>query len=235
MLFSELTEIRDDEPHGGALNMAIDETLFHGARTPLLRIYRWAHPAISFGYFGDLRAALRRWPGREPVRRWTGGGEVPHGGDLTYTLVVPRSHPFARVAAAESYRAIHEALAPLLRGAVIAELGGAGQSLACFENAARFDLLIGGRKVAGAAQRRTANGLLHQGSIQTTAGLDSLRTRLAQALGAQVSSRALLAGELHAAEALAAAKYSTDAWLRRFERSGAAREETIPCASEAAC
>ena len=38
----------------------------------------------------------------------------------------------------------------------------------CFVGAEREDLLIGGRKIAGAAQRRNRMGLLIQGSVQPT-------------------------------------------------------------------
>ena len=46
MLFEKMTEVLDPEPHGAALNMAIDEALLRTATEPLLRIYRWARPAF---------------------------------------------------------------------------------------------------------------------------------------------------------------------------------------------
>src|SRR4051812_17684515 len=134
MLFNELTEILDAEPHEAALNMALDEALLRGAGTPLLRVYRWASAAVSFGYFGKYSAVAARWPGRDLVRRWTGGGEVPHGSDCTYTLIVPRAHPFCRLNAAESYRIIHAQIAELL-DAELAETAMPAISGACFENA----------------------------------------------------------------------------------------------------
>src|SRR5258706_594076 len=164
MIFHDLTEVLDPEPHGAALNMAIDEALLRGARGPLLRVYRWRRAALSFGYFGKYSAVAARWPGRELVRRWTGGGEVAHGADCTYTLIVPRAHAFCRLSAVESYRVIHEHIAALL-GAAVAAVAEPKVSAVCFENAVRFDVVNGARKVAGAAQRRTAHGLLHQGSI----------------------------------------------------------------------
>jgi lipoate-protein ligase A len=43
----------------------------------------------------------------------------------------------------------------------------------CFAGAEQYDVLLGGRKIAGAAQRRTRDGLLIQGSIQNLpAGAD---------------------------------------------------------------
>lgn len=218
MPFAELLEVLDAEPHGAALNMAIDEVLLREATRPLLRVYRWAIPAVSFGYFQRIAEIEGRWPRRELVRRWTGGGVVPHGEDLTYTLIAPRGCPFFQRSPLEAYRAIHEAIAALL-GAASAQLAGASRekiSNACFENPARHDVMLSGEKVAGAAQRRTQLGLLHQGSIQLRPQRPELRESLAPALGQSVSRCELAAGTLAAAERLAQEKYATTAWLRRL-------------------
>ncbi len=216
MLFDELTEVLDPEPHAAALNMAIDEVLLRTAAGPLLRVYRWARPAVSFGYFGRHAEVASAWPDRELVRRWTGGGVVPHGEDVTYTLVVPRGCPFFKVHPAESYRAIHEIIAALLArdGApvALAPASAVKVSDACFENAARHDVLAGARKIAGAAQRRTRDGLLHQGSVQDQSR--AFAERLATSLAQRVSQRALAARDLADAAALAAAKYATPQWTR---------------------
>ena len=72
-----------------ALNMAIDELLLQSAQVPILRFYRWTEPSVSFGYFGRFEEAQAFAQERALVRRWTGGGIVPHGGDdLTYSLVI---------------------------------------------------------------------------------------------------------------------------------------------------
>jgi lipoate-protein ligase A len=215
-LFDRLLLLVDLEPHAAALNMALDEVLLHGAAaTALLRCYRWARAAVSFGYFGRCAEALAAWPEREAVRRWTGGGIVPHGEDFTYSLIVPRACSFFQMPAAESYRAIHERLAPLLPAAALATAPAAKISEACFENAVRHDLLRGASKIAGAAQRRGRAGLLHQGSIQLVALPGDFAERLASALGAEREARDLSPGELAAAAALAEVKYATAAWLRR--------------------
>ena len=216
MLFDELTEVLDPEPHAAALNMAIDEVLLRTARGPLLRVYRWARPAVSFGYFGRHAEVAAAWPDRELVRRWTGGGVVRHGADVTYTLVVPRGCAFFNVRPAESYRAIHEIIAALLAegGAPIALAPTTSTKVsdACLENAARHDVIAGARKIAGAAQRRTRDGLLHQGSIQDQPR--DFAKRLATALAQRVTQRALSAGELDEAATLAAAKYATPHWIQ---------------------
>ena len=220
MLFDELTEVRDPEPHDAALNMALDEVLLGRAAGPVLRVYRWARPAVSFGYFGKVADAEAAWPGREMVRRWTGGGIVPHGADVTYTLLVPRGCAFFRLGAEEAYRVIHERIAALLaaqgRAVRVAAVASAKVSDACFENPARYDLLADGGKIAGAAQRRTCAGLLHQGSVQGAVLPVDFGSRLAKAFASKVCGRPLAEEEIAEAGALSAAKYATDAWLRRL-------------------
>jgi lipoyl(octanoyl) transferase len=220
MLFDELTEVLDPEPHAAALNMALDEVLLGRAAGPLLRVYRWARPAVSFGYFGNVADVEAAWPGREMVRRWTGGGIVPHGEDVTYTLIVPRRCAFFRLGAEETYRAIHERIATLLaahgRAVRVAAAAQAKVSDACFENPARYDLLTDAGKIAGAAQRRTKAGLLHQGSIQGAALPADFGAQLAKAFADKVCGRLLALDEVEEARELSDAKYATDAWLRRL-------------------
>lgn len=219
MIFAALTEVLDPEPHNAALNMALDEVLLASCTAPLLRVYRWAQPAVSFGYFGKVADVEAAWPGREMVRRWTGGGIVPHGTDVTYTLIVPRGCAFARRAPEESYRAVHEHLAALLaaHGAEVRVTTIASNpiSAACFENPARYDILAAEGKVAGAAQRRTRAGLLHQGSIQSVARPAEVGAQLGKTFATMLTRRPLTPDELAAGSTLAAAKYATEAWLRR--------------------
>ncbi len=106
MLFEDMVEVIDEEPHGAALNMAIDEVLLRHAQMPLLRVYAWTQPALSFGYFGRVAEIVPDSSARETVRRWTGGGIVRHGSDLTYSVIVPRGHPFFRLRPLGSYAAI---------------------------------------------------------------------------------------------------------------------------------
>jgi len=219
MLFGEIAEIRDGTPHSAPLNMALDEVLLAHARAPLLRTYRWAREAVSFGYFGKFAPLAAAWPGREIVRRMTGGGVVPHGRDLTYSLIVPAAHAFAARSPRDVYRAVHETIGALLAGhgeatalAALPERAGSG---VCFESPAEFDLLARGKKIAGAALRRTKCGLLLQGSIQEIPGVELLRSRLAAAFGAKVLASEITSRQFSDAETLAAKKYATREWTMR--------------------
>lgn len=220
MIFEKILEVLDPEPHPAALNMAIDEVLLRRATGPLIRVYRWARSAVSLGYFdrfGALDAAHRE---RELVRRWTGGGVVVHGDDVTYSVIVPAGHEFARLGPDESYRRLHRCVAGAIEAAGVptrlAETASPKRSPGCFENPAAADVLAGERKIAGAAQRRTRWGLLHQGSIQGIALAADFAPRLACAFASEVVQQSLKSEELARAEGLAREKYATDAWLRRF-------------------
>jgi len=220
LIFESLDLIHDNEPHPAALNMAVDEILLHGLSRPLLRIYRWLRPSVSFGYFEKYELVEAAHPGLDPVRRWTGGGVVPHGNDLTYSLLVPAGSLFLQLSAADSYRAIHERIARAMsRAGFAVTMTGANDekiSQACFENPTRHDILFQGRKIAGAAQRRTKFGLLHQGSIQNVDLPPTFRECLAAEFSGQIIGRGLEQAEVDAARALAGAKYATDAWTRKF-------------------
>jgi lipoate-protein ligase A len=220
VLFGRLIEIHDPAPHPAALNMAVDEVLLGTAREPFLRLYRWERPAVSFGYFAKFAAVEAAWSGRELVRRMTGGGAVPHGDDLTYSLIVPAGHPFAERRAREIYREIHEVIANLLApSAVKPALAGASSAAGtgvCFESPVEFDVLADGKKIAGAAMKRTRSGLLIQGSVQRVSGLDRIRHRLAAALGAETAGQEISAATIAAAESLAKSKYGSPEWTARF-------------------
>ena len=141
---------------------------------------------------------------------------VPHGEDVTYTLIVPRAHSFFALGPLESYRAIHDAVARALGAASLTSVAAPKISDACFANAAKHDVMMAGRKVAGAAQRRTKFGLLHQGSIQPVEDAAGLTAALPGSFAAHIEEMGLNADVSAEAGQLATAKYATDEWLRRF-------------------
>jgi lipoyl(octanoyl) transferase len=214
VIFSALTLYIDQTPRAGPLNMALDEVLAREATTPLLRVYRWSDASVSFGYFGEYHAAAQRWPGRPLVRRWTGGGEVPHGEDFTYTLIVPRGDAFSRLPIRESYHRIHETLARVIPGTSLAESDTAA-SAACFARPVVADLMKDGAKIAGAAQRRGTFGLLHQGSLQGISWPANLAGQFAAALSGKWNEGGIDQGTINRASILAGEKYATDQWLYR--------------------
>jgi lipoate-protein ligase A len=228
-LFADLTIYHDETPHSAAMNMAIDEALLETAVVPSIRFYRWRSPVLSFGYFGKFSDVAICAAERDLVRRWTGGGIVFHGDDLTYSIVIPESDPVFDESSIAIYEKIHRALCAALvktgQRAVVA-VDPAGFSAAtrtavnasgynCFANPVRADVMMDGRKIAGAAQRRTRRGLLQQGSIQGFAMDTELAQRFAQALSANCSEFKITKAILNQAQEVAQQKYGTESWLRK--------------------
>jgi lipoyl(octanoyl) transferase len=209
----------DREPQSAALNMAVDEALLAEAAVPVLRFYRWRQPSISFGYFGLYADVADQSNERAIVRRWTGGGIVPHGDDLTYSVIIPASHPFFARSSPEIYAALHDAIRRALEAngvdAFLADSAAPKVSESCFANAVRADLMSAGQKIAGAAHRRSRAGLLHQGSIQQRDLPERFRSDFAQVLCEQYETTTLSPKLMERAAGIAAVKYGTIEWLRR--------------------
>ena len=156
----------------GAWNMAVDEMLLERAQdqaAACLRFYGWSEPTLSLGYF-QTYADRQEHPPSLPcaaVRRLTGGGAILHDAELTYSIVLPGSHPLA-ARRDELYQAVHgcliEALGQLGITARLCEAADKidrrppGQPFLCFQRRSPGDVLIGRTKVCGSAQRRRQRG-----------------------------------------------------------------------------
>lgn len=160
----------------GPTNMAVDEALAAlCGEAPTLRFYTWEAPTLSIGYAqrtDELDLAACRRSAVPIVRRPTGGRAVLHQHDLTYSVILPLRPPWTTCSVAESCRRINVCL---LRGLQMlgAEVGLARHPRQadgaltpfCLPAASRHEVLVGGKKVIGSAQRRCATALLQQGSI----------------------------------------------------------------------
>lgn len=170
-----------DQPLPGPVNMARDEALLEcvgrGESPPTLRFYAWSPATVSLGYFQSFSeyASLPPPAGNlAVVRRLTGGGAILHDQELTYSLTLPLNHSLLRAGGANAlYEHVHAAVAGLLRrhGITITRgpAGSGGCShrgpFFCFERHSCFDLIVGGAKIMGSAQRRTARAVLQHGSL----------------------------------------------------------------------
>lgn len=149
-----------DGPQEPALHMALDEVLAQevatGRRSPTLRIWEWATPAVVIGSFQSLRNEVdpdgARRHGVTVVRRISGGGAmfIEPGNTITYSLYAPDSLVHG-MTFAESYAFLDawvlEALADLGIRAWYQPLN---------------DITSDAGKIAGAAQKRLASGaVLH--------------------------------------------------------------------------
>lgn len=170
-------------PLSGAENMAIDEALLRSfdpaVSLPLVRLYGWNPPALSLGRFQKAAEVLDlercRSDGVAIVRRVTGGGVIYHADELTYSLVCAPGHIPATSSIKDSFRVLTGFLLAFYRAlgldaayAVDAASDGTrfGERTAfCFAGRESFDILAGGRKIGGNAQRRLKGVIFQHGSI----------------------------------------------------------------------
>ncbi len=99
--------------------MAVDEMLLEQAQdaeVACLRFYRWSKPTLSLGYFQTYNDRQKHLPSLAcaAVRRLTGGGAILHDAELTYSIVLPRTHPLA-AQRDKLYHAIHGCLIEALK------------------------------------------------------------------------------------------------------------------------
>ena len=220
--FEHLHVWMDPVNRPGPEAMAVDEWLLDHVRLPVLRIYGWLGDWGSLGYFGSLGDATASFPGVSWVRRWTGGGTVDHRADWTYTVVAPAGEPLADMRGDGSYRMIHAVLAAALtEEGITARLSSGDEETGasmCFENPVNHDLVgADGRKLAGAGQRRSRHGLLHQGSVAAFCDLETSRlrgTRLASGLAKHWKFKDFSPQEDRIAE-MVAARYAGSQWTNR--------------------
>lgn len=213
----------------------MDEALLGSAEVPTLRFYRWQNPAVTLGYFQRCKdLPLDSFGDSEIARRWTGGGLVDHRHDLPYSLIVPAQHWLSTLPATDSYRWIHQRLAQALRAtscvdAIAADVeprhpqASTQAAMACFSSAVAWDIsdAKSGRKLCGAAQRRSQRRLLHQGSVilddHCASDAGRWRSVFAERLApARWVDWSPAAATLEAAVRLADKKYRTSEWRKRF-------------------
>ncbi len=173
----------DTGPLDGPANMAVDEALlacFDPVRSrPVLRLYGWEPPALSVGRFqkaGQVIDLEKSNAARVPVvRRITGGGAVYHAGELTYAVVCAPHHIPRAASVKDSFRVLTSFLLRFYRQLGLdacyaidrfpAGMGLGERASVCFAGKESYDILIGGRKIGGNAQRRMKNIIFQHGSI----------------------------------------------------------------------
>ncbi|MBA2481712.1 MAG: lipoate--protein ligase family protein [Planctomycetes bacterium] len=228
----------------GASQMALDEALLDAARGPTLRIYRWAEPTVSLGYFQDHGSVVASLPVQDPprvVRRITGGGAIWHEHEVTYCLVANRGMAGVPADTRALYAQLH--------GEVLEELAHRGAALdlqrgttgdrryrdepRCFASPAENDLVAsaGGKALGSAARTRGARILVH-GSLKlasnrwdlgavaacglsTDDAVTALITGLARAIGVEPSPGDISAEETAARDRILQERYATSDWVQR--------------------
>lgn len=175
-----LLKIIDTGENHAQTNMDIDDNLLQAmgvGDSPILHLYRWKKESITYGHFikksnfFDMEKVNKNF--FELAKRPTGGGIIFHSWDYTFSFIVPSSHKQFSTNTLENYQWINQVVLNAIQDLYPAPLSIYKKSVACKGNGKYFcmakptiyDILLGEKKVVGAAQRRRRHALLHQGSI----------------------------------------------------------------------
>ncbi|MDP2077768.1 MAG: lipoate--protein ligase family protein [Sulfuricurvum sp.] len=176
MIITNTWRLIDSGSETAQSNMAIDEALLNCYKEgdmPIMRLYGW-EDSLSFGRFSTLSKSLNTHKVQSEnipcVRRMSGGGILLHGGDLSYTLIIPRDW-LKGTGVKESYHYLCGFLISLYkkmgyqahfaRDLKLDEI----PSEICLAGLEAYDIVIKGKKIGGNAQRYTRHTLFQHGSI----------------------------------------------------------------------
>lgn len=174
-----------DDRAPGPANMERDLALLDEG-TPTVRLYGWDPACVSLGRSqtrevvdGEALEALDV----DVVQRPTGGGAILHNrAEVTYSVVVPRDAPGHPDDIPGSFTycclGVLDALRELGVDAQVVS-GQGGRDTLCYLREQGTNILAGGRKVSGGAQRRTDTHVLQHGTVIRERGA----RRMARLLG----------------------------------------------------
>lgn len=229
-----------------AWNMAVDEALFFSAKEkrglPCLRVYTWKQSCVTCGCFAPHEDARKFATGNASsrqkltlVRRPTGGGIVLHDRDLTFSLSGHTAPFFGAREINKTYALIHQAVYEGFKICALfaqelfimkdetrkragSERGKKKQAGVCFHEPVNNDLMLGGEKLAGGAQKRSGDVFLHQGTIKLpgmlsfTEGLKMLCDGMQSVFNMPFQISTLTADERNKADILEKTKYRSKRW-----------------------
>lgn len=165
------------------VNMALDAMYLAELEKPILHLYDWSGPSATYGHFIEVGKYLdiekASFHHLQLAKRPTGGGIVFHIWDLAFSFLLPASHPRCSDNTLENYQFVNEVVLETvqeylaLTGSSLlpehAPLLGPSCAHFCMARPTIYDVVYNGLKIAGAAQRRTKKGYLHQGTISLAA------------------------------------------------------------------
>jgi lipoate-protein ligase A len=168
----------DESEFSGALNMAIDNYLAIGGRDSdfdfTLRLYRWSRPTLSCGFHQRIekRVNLDKCRGLNiaVVRRPTGGRELMHDGDISFSIT-GRSVDMLdsdREIFRKAGRIIISGLSAIGINAQLSEAkkkDGFINQGPCLAAISQYEISVNGKKIVPIAQRVFRDSVLVHGSI----------------------------------------------------------------------
>lgn len=146
----------------------------------ILHFYEWAKPSLTYGYFINpskhLNINALKKEGIDFAKRPTGGGIIFHLGDFAFSILIPAHHPCISLNPLANYHYINNHISHIVceltkkKHSIELLKQGTTQTRSnvdafCMAKPTQYDIIIDGKKIGGAAQRKTKKGLLHQASL----------------------------------------------------------------------
>ncbi len=175
-------------------NMALDEKIFKTYLLDgvgILRLYRWKRPSFTYGFSQqpqdqiDLAACAGDAVG--VAKRITGGGVLFHDDEITYSFVCSKTDIAEPQGVFVDYRNICRFLIRFYQSLGL----GAGFALEsldfndrsgahelCSAAYEKYDIVIGGNKIGGNAQKRNRQAIFQHGAIPCSINWDFARKYL---------------------------------------------------------
>jgi len=219
-------------------NMRLDTELLSnldGITHPTLHLYDWKNDSATYGYFVDPFTLLNKQGvesrGLNLAKRPTGGGIIFHLWDLAFSVAVPATCKHFSENTLENYSFVNTAVLNAAK-----EFLGVNEDLSiipddflpqdtsckrfCMAQPTKYDVVLQGRKIAGAAQRKTKQGFLHQGTISlmmpSRAYLEEVLVPGTEVLDAMFANTYALMGPLAKMEDLGPARIKMQKLLVKY-------------------
>ena len=164
-------------------NMSIDTDLLKNLDPrgePILHLYEWEGDSATYGHFINPANFLNLEEAQNHnltlAKRPTGGGIVFHICDFAFSILVPSGCSSFSINTMDNYAYVNNLVIRAIKknqgeGCYPQLLPLEPQPLDeqsrhfCMAKPTRYDVMLEGKKIGGAAQRRTKKGFLHQGTI----------------------------------------------------------------------
>ena len=155
-------------------NMSIDEALLYNFKDdslPILRLYQWEN-SLSFGRFSKVynHISKERLTEISYVRRVTGGGILVHGGDISYSIILPKNF-VDKLGIKKSYLYLCSFLIHFYKTvgfdakfAIESNIKYTSSDI-CLNGNEPYDIVINNKKIGGNAQRYSKQTVFQHGMI----------------------------------------------------------------------
>jgi len=182
LILKHIWEVIETNAKESESTMRFDEKLLENlSQNPrnLLHFYDWEQDSATYGClvnpadYLNLEGVQKR--NMALGKRPTGGGIVFHMWDMAFSALVPANSALFSENTLENYAVINRAVLSAVKEFLNESEpeitptdfnpSDASCMRFCMAQPTKYDVILNGRKVAGAAQRKTKHGFLHQGTI----------------------------------------------------------------------